>query len=74
MPGLSFGPTAKSVYQADHVWAILVIYRREFQPQSTGLNTSYDSFGPDLSFPIKKLKMDLCTDRAWTACLDEQAF
>jgi hypothetical protein len=52
--------SAKSFHQIGETPAIFLTHRREFQPQSTtGLYMPHNSFGPDLTFFDKKMKVCL---------------
>ena len=65
--------SAKPFHQIREMPAIFLLHCREFQPQSTtGPYMPHNSFGPDLSFFDKKMKVGLRAHRPRLPCLDKQ--
>jgi hypothetical protein len=65
--------TTKPFHQVRETAAIFVVHGREFQAQSTaGRYMPHHSFGPDLSFFDKKMKVRLLAHGLGLPCLDKQ--
>jgi len=65
--------SAKPFHQAREARAIFLAHGRELQPQATTrLYMPHNSFGPDLTFFDKKMKVCLRAHGLCLACLDKQ--